>query len=129
GDHGCEYMTGGSVIVLGAIGRNFGAGMSGGLSFLYDPNEVARHHINAELLTLKKGIEASDESLVWEQLEEHLRLTGSPLARRILERWPSERTHFLTIVPTAYQALRQAEDLLSDHEPRVQREREIAIMP
>ncbi|MES2743926.1 MAG: glutamate synthase large subunit [Bdellovibrionota bacterium] len=129
GDHGCEYMTGGSVIVLGEVGRNFGAGMSGGLSFLYDPNEVARHHINAELLTLKKGIEASDESLVWEQLEEHLRLTGSPLARRILERWPSERTHFLTIVPTAYQALRQAEDLLSDHEPRVQREREIAIMP
>ncbi|MBC7531557.1 MAG: glutamate synthase large subunit [Oligoflexus sp.] len=107
GDHGCEYMTGGSVIVIGPIGRNFGAGMSGGLAFVYDKNRNAQKHINTEMLSLSRGIEPEDESLIWEQLEEHLRLTGSPNARRILERWSQERDNFLSIVPSAYRAIRK----------------------
>ncbi|MEK7857293.1 MAG: hypothetical protein AAB288_14470, partial [Acidobacteriota bacterium] len=108
GDHGCEYMTGGSVIVIGSIGRNFGAGMSGGLAFIYDKNRIAQKHVNTEMISVSRGIDNEDESLIWEQLEEHLRLTGSPNARRILERWSQEKDHFLTIIPSAFRALRKS---------------------
>lgn len=108
GDHGCEYMTGGSVIVIGAIGRNFAAGMSGGLAFVYDKNRRAQKHINPELVTVSRGIELEDESLIWEQLEEHINLTGSPTARRILERWSQERENFLSVIPTTYRNMRKS---------------------
>ncbi|RYZ49414.1 MAG: glutamate synthase subunit alpha, partial [Proteobacteria bacterium] len=108
GDHGCEYMTGGSVIVIGSIGRNFAAGMSGGLAFIYDKNRRAQKHINPELVTISRGIESEDESLIWEQLEEHIKLTGSPMARRILERWSQERENFLSVIPTTYRSMRKS---------------------
>ncbi len=108
GDHGCEYMTGGSVIVLGGIGRNFAAGMSGGLAFIYDRNGAAAKRINREMVSLKRGIEDQDESLVLKRLREHLYLTASPNASFILEHWTLERDNFLTIIPDTYRTLRSS---------------------
>ena len=81
GHHGCEYMTGGKVIVLGTIGRNFGAGMSGGLAFVYDPNDEYGRRINREMVEVEP-IDAEDRSFLTETIERHRQLTGSVLAAR-----------------------------------------------
>ncbi len=102
GDHGCEYMTGGSVIVLGEIGRNFAAGMSGGYAYLYDPKQALKSRVNTEIVEVHGLTDEEDEDFVRHQLQEHLRLTKSKLAAFILEHWQTEKTHFLCVVPAAY---------------------------
>ena len=83
GDHGCEYMTGGSVVVLGDIGRNFGAGMSGGVAFLWDPAQRNRENINGEMVDLD-AVEPDDVVWLRDTLAAHRRLTGSAVAARLL---------------------------------------------
>src|SRR5204863_803207 len=84
GDHGCEYMTGGRVVVLGPTGRNFAAGMSGGIAYVLDPDGTFHERCNAELVGVE---EPSDEDLaeVRALVEEHLRRTDSPVAARLID--------------------------------------------
>jgi len=102
GDHGCEYMTGGSVVVLGQIGRNFAAGMSGGIAYLYDPHQTARGSINMQLVEVESLQLEEDFRDLRERLQRHLDLTKSPLAEHILHHWEEQIHNFLVVVPAGY---------------------------
>ena len=88
GDHACEYMTGGAVIFLGKVGNNFGAGMTGGLSFVYDDNQMLDSNINAEsveLVKIKPGKYRKHEEFIHKQIKSHYVKTGSLKAKQILD--------------------------------------------
>ena len=119
GDHGCEYMTGGTVLVLGQTGRNFAAGMSGGVAYVYDEDGHFASRCNTAMVDLKALVseqeqEASidrgiwhlgqtDESTVRRLLAEHNRWTGSKRARELLDHWDAARTKFVKVFPKEYQ--------------------------
>jgi glutamate synthase domain-containing protein 2/glutamate synthase domain-containing protein 3 len=96
GDHGCEYMTGGEVVVLGSIGRNFAAGMSGGLTYLYDPDGIAHRRVNTDLVALEP---VSDGTRLRELVERHHALTGSAVAERLLDSWAESVAAFVLVMP------------------------------
>jgi glutamate synthase (NADPH/NADH) large chain len=98
GDHGCEYMTGGRVVVLGRTGRNFAAGMSGGVAYLLDP-VVAR--VNPELVDVEP-LDAADRDLLLGLLRRHAAETGSPLAAALVEDWPTGAGRFARVMPRDY---------------------------
>jgi glutamate synthase (NADPH/NADH) large chain/glutamate synthase (ferredoxin) len=100
GDHGCEYMTGGVVVVVGPTGRNFGAGMSGGVAYVLDEDETFARRCNDELVALEP-LEHEDVRLVRALLEEHLACTGSAVAFRVLREWP----RFVKVMPHDYRAV------------------------
>ncbi len=118
GDHGCEYMTGGTAVVLGSVGRNFGAGMSGGIAFVYDEDGTFAGRCNREGVELESvpedreqaaaGDHASwhlgrtDESLLKELVEKHFRYTGSLRARELLDDWPHALKKFVKVFPKEY---------------------------
>jgi len=102
GDHGCEYMTGGVVVVLGPTGRNFAAGMSGGVAFVLDPDGSFHTRCNPDMVELDTLVEEGDMTLVEELLEAHLAHTGSPQARRILDNWEIMVSSFIRVMPTEY---------------------------
>ncbi|MEM1030857.1 MAG: glutamate synthase large subunit [Myxococcota bacterium] len=102
GDHGCEYMTGGVVVVLGHCGWNFAAGMSGGMAFVFDPDNELSRRINGDMVTLEPFFEAADQWLVQGLIEDHVRHTGSPHARRICDQWETMIPHFVKVMPTEY---------------------------
>jgi len=99
GDHGCEYMTGGTVLVLGPVGRNFGAGMSGGVAYLLDAGSGA---VGGSELT-SSALDASDDEIVTDLLREHVALTRSAWAKDLLAQWPRTRTRLSKIVPREYE--------------------------
>lgn len=115
GDHGCEYMTGGSVICLGATGRNFAAGMSGGIAYILDEAGDFASKLNTEMVRLLPLRECGDEEIarVRERIERHAALTQSPKAQRVLAAWESSLDQFLKVLPTDYErvllAITQAE--------------------
>jgi glutamate synthase (NADPH/NADH) large chain len=98
GDHGCEYMTGGLVIVLGEIGSNFGAGMSGGIAYLYDEKTQANQTVNTEMISLEKP-QAADLELVLAKIKAHFEHTGSPKAKGIIENWSESKSLFVKVMP------------------------------
>ncbi len=102
GDHGCEYMTGGVVVVLGPTGRNFGAGMSGGVAYVLDRHGGFARHCNLGMVGLEALSEREDVELVHELLERHVRLTRSVLGRRLLDEWEKTRSAFVKVMPTEY---------------------------
>ncbi|MBP6895301.1 MAG: glutamate synthase subunit alpha [Pseudacidovorax sp.] len=118
GDHGCEYMTGGTVVVLGKTGRNFAAGMSGGVAFVYDEDGQFASRCNMAMVTLEKvlttgeqtaGVDRkfwhnaqTDEAQLRKLLEEHHRWTGSKRARDLLDDWALSRTKFVKVFPNEY---------------------------
>jgi glutamate synthase (NADPH/NADH) large chain len=102
GDHGCEYMTGGVVIVLGAVGRNFAAGMSGGTAFVFDPSQALRSRCNMDMCDLEPLAEESDLWLVHGLIEDHVRFTGSPRGKKILDNWDHLIQRFVKVMPTEY---------------------------
>ena len=110
GDHGCEYMTGGRVVVLGPTGRNFGAGMSGGIAYVWDADGTFEHRFNPTMADLEPVLPDSlDEQQLRSLVERHLECTDSDVARRILDRWPEARAQFTKVMPKAYAAvLREA---------------------
>ena len=111
GDHGCEYMTGGVAVILGEFGRNFGAGMSGGIAYIYDPKGQLAENCQNPDLNLLPLEEEEDQSTLQELLQNHYHLTMSPLAQRLLENWESERPHFVKVLPEEYrQALQRLEE-------------------
>lgn len=110
GDHGCEYMTGGRVVVLGATGRNFAAGMSGGIAYVYDKDGELRSRVNAEMvffesLVNSEGYEVTD---VQNMIRNHVKFTGSTVGHRILENWEEESFHFVKIIPKDYKRMFEA---------------------
>ncbi|WP_411766634.1 glutamate synthase large subunit [Winogradskyella sp. A3E31] len=111
GDHGCEYMTGGRAIILGGVGRNFGAGMSGGIAYVYDKDNTFEDHCNKEGLNLDEVVIAEDKDELKTHIENHYNATLSPLAQRILENWENELPKFIKVLPEEYrQALLRLEE-------------------
>jgi glutamate synthase (ferredoxin) len=102
GDHGCEYMTGGVAVILGDVGRNFGAGMSGGIAYVLDIHGNFKTRANSEALNIDP-IELVEDQLQLEQLiHNHFEATGSPLARRILDDWETYLPKFKKVLPEEY---------------------------
>ena len=118
GDHGCEYMTGGTAVVLGKTGRNFAAGMSGGVAYVYDEDGLFSTRCNTAQVALDKVLPAAeqektvdfavwhkgqtDEALLKKLIEDHHRWTGSLRARDILDNWSEARAKFVKVFPTEY---------------------------
>jgi len=105
GDHACEYMTGGTVLVLGPTGRNFGAGMSGGEAYVHDPEGRLAVSINPETVQLEPLYNMRDIALTRRLLENHAAYTGSPLAHALLENWDRTWRAVVKVVPQAYAAV------------------------
>ena len=112
GDHGCEYMTGGRVVVLGPTGRNFAAGMSGGIAYVYDPDEQFASLVNYEMVEL---VPLDDDDREWLRatVARHRELTGSDVADRLLGQWGSEVGSFRKVMPEDFRrvltVMREAE--------------------
>ncbi|HEX6030636.1 MAG TPA: glutamate synthase large subunit, partial [Tepidiformaceae bacterium] len=99
GDHGCEYMTGGRVVIIGSTGRNFAAGMSGGIAFVWDPKGDFHTRCNTEMVDLEPLEEEEDREIVHGLLLRHLEYTESTVARAILDCWPAEAKRFVKVMP------------------------------
>jgi glutamate synthase (ferredoxin) len=111
GDHGCEYMTGGIAVILGEVGRNFGAGMSGGIAYIFDEKKTFEKNCNKIALNLLPVDEDKDIVELRELIENHYNTTLSPLAQRILEKWEESLPKFIKIFPEEYkQALIRLEN-------------------
>jgi glutamate synthase (NADPH) large chain len=107
GDHGCEYMTGGRVVVLGPTGRNFGAGMSGGVAYVWDPRGTFASRVNPEMVDMEECDEA-DVTWLETLLERHRAETGSAVAERVLARWPRAALSFTKVMPRDYRRVLEA---------------------
>lgn len=105
GDHGCEYMTGGEVLVLGKIGRNFAAGMSGGYAYILDCDE---RYVNTGLVELRPANSENDLKRIKELVEQHVLHTNSAKGRHILENWNNFVNRFTKVVPVAYEEMHDA---------------------
>ncbi len=102
GDHGCEYMTGGIVVVLGQTGVNFAAGMSGGIAYVFDETGLFDTRCNLDMVDVETVYEPEDVAQLRELIEKHLRFTGSPRARNILEHWETRLPFFVKVMPMDY---------------------------
>jgi glutamate synthase domain-containing protein 3 len=102
GDHGCEYMTGGRVVVIGPVGRNFAAGMSGGIAYVYDDSGALPRLYNPDMVSLEKPDKPDDEATIRRLLENHVKFTDSPVAKAILGDWEKESQYFVKVMPNDY---------------------------
>ncbi len=102
GANGCEYMTGGTVVILGAVGDNFGAGFTGGMAFVYDADEAFERRLNKETLLFGRLASSHWEARLKELIARHQAETGSPLAASLLVHWAAERERFWHVVPKDY---------------------------
>ena len=103
GDHGCEYMTGGNVLILGEIGRNFGAGMSGGIAYILKTNNFSEKNFNMEMINFEQ-IDSQDCDLIYSLLKNHYSNTASKVAEKIISKWNSKKKNFVKIMPIEYKA-------------------------
>jgi glutamate synthase (NADPH/NADH) large chain len=99
GSNGCEYMTGGVAVILGSVGANFGAGMTGGMAYLYDPEGLAGDVMNMETLVTCRVTVEHWETQLRGLIERHLKETDSRKAAAILQDWPKEKLNFLQVCP------------------------------
>ena len=102
GDHGCEYMTGGRVVVLGRTGRNFAAGMSGGVAYVVDEEGDFAQRCNLQMVDLEALEDAQEEQFVRNLIARHAELTGSVRAEHVLSNWDQYREKFKKIMPLDY---------------------------
>jgi glutamate synthase domain-containing protein 3 len=102
GDHGCEYMTGGTVIVIGQTGNNFGAGMSGGIAYVYDEHEWFGMKCNLDMVDLESVWEEDDKNVLHTLLTKHFEYTQSVRAKDILDNWDSRLPLFVKVMPMEY---------------------------
>jgi glutamate synthase (NADPH/NADH) large chain len=114
GNHGCEYMTGGTVAVLGPTGQNFAAGMSGGVAYIFDVNKTFEANCNKSMVTLEKVLPANsqpseaqhlnqpDEVILKTLVSDHLKYTNSEVAKHILDNWDDMLNHFVKVMPNEY---------------------------
>jgi glutamate synthase (NADPH/NADH) large chain len=142
GDHGCEYMTGGTIVVLGDTGRNFAAGMSGGVAYVYDPDGDFAEKCNLSMVTLEPVLSASeqeakgdralwhrygpngeaqsDEAILKGLIERHFKYTGSTRARNLLDAWAAGRSKFVKVFPNEYKrALAEMTPAVKSDKPAV----------
>ena len=110
GDHGCEYMTGGRAVILGKTGRNFGAGMSGGIAYVYDREKSFEKKCNLSTFELEKLKVKEDLDELKELIEKHFRYTGSSVAKKILDNWKKETHNFVKVMPTDFKRVLQEMD-------------------
>lgn len=108
GDHGCEYMTGGRVVVLGSTGRNFAAGMSGGLAYVLDTDGHFKSRCNTDMVDLCPLDDPEEISSVKDLIQKHIQYTGSTYAEAILASWPDITAKFVKIYPRDYRRMKQA---------------------
>ena len=101
GDHGCEYMTGGRSLILGETGRNFAAGMSGGIAWVYNPNNTFSENCNTEMVDLDP-LSIQDEEQIIALLHKHIHLTGSKVAQHLLANWKKASSQFVKVFPKEY---------------------------
>jgi glutamate synthase domain-containing protein 3 len=102
GDHGCEYMTGGRVVILGETGRNFGAGMSGGIAYIYDPEGAFPVRCNMGMVGLEKMECPEEKAVLAAYIKDHLEATKSLVAQEILSKWEENVTKFVKVMPNDY---------------------------
>ncbi|CAM2977643.1 glutamate synthase large subunit [Paenibacillus sediminis] len=105
GDHGCEYMTGGRVVVLGDTGRNFAAGMSGGIAYVYDPKGTFVTRCNLEMVLLERVEEADEAAELRGMIERHVLYTDSSVGQNILDHWDELLNNFVRIIPKDYKRM------------------------
>ncbi len=110
GDHGCEYMTGGRVVILGATGRNFAAGMSGGIAYVYDAAGDFKNKCNMEMVALETAA-PEDELTITDLLYNHYKYTASPLAKRVLDSFKEELKKFVKVMPMEYKRILEQKKL------------------
>ena len=99
GDHCCEYMTGGIVVVLGTVGRNVGAGMTGGLGYFLDEDDSFPEKVNPEIVKIQRIISPAGEQQLKEMIVKHVAKTGSPKGKEILDNWELYLGKFWQVVP------------------------------
>jgi len=104
GDHCCEYMTGGRVVILGSTGRNFGAGMSGGIAYVFDKSEDFESKCNKDMVSVEE-IEDEDQNTLREMIEKHLEYTNSEVAKDVLNTWSESAKKFKKVVPNDYKRM------------------------
>ena len=103
GEHGCEYMTGGCVVVLGPTGRNFAAGMSGGIACIWDPDDEFPPKCNMGMVELEP-VHPDGNHFLHDLVAEHARRTGSTVARGLLDRWDEAAGEFVVVIPPGFRA-------------------------
>jgi glutamate synthase (NADPH) large chain len=108
GDHGCEYMTGGRVVIIGATGRNFAAGMSGGIAYIYDPHNRFPALCNKEMVNLSQLSAKEDVAIVFDLLNNHIKHTQSTVAQKILADWQTNKGDFVKVMPREYERVLKA---------------------
>jgi glutamate synthase domain-containing protein 2/glutamate synthase domain-containing protein 1/glutamate synthase domain-containing protein 3 len=113
GDHGCEYMTGGRVVVLGSTGRNFGAGMSGGIAYIYDNKGCFKENCNMDMVVLEE-LDEEDKALVQDLVKNHHRFTGSLLAESILSDYRKKWKKFVKVMPLEYKRILESRKMEGD---------------
>ena len=120
GEHGCEYMTGGVAVILGPTGKNFAAGMSGGIAYVYDEHNCLYRNLNKEMVLMEKIEHKADKELLKEMLEKHLEYTGSIKAKNVLDDFEEHLSKFKKIIPEDYKRMVQMtaafEEQGMDHE-------------
>lgn len=105
GDHGCEYMTGGRVVVLGSTGRNFAAGMSGGIAYVLDPDRSFVERCNLEMVLLESIEDAAELEEVRSLIKRHVEYTGSQAGQRVLQDWNQQSQDFVRVIPKDYKRM------------------------
>ncbi|MEW6170434.1 MAG: glutamate synthase large subunit, partial [Candidatus Omnitrophota bacterium] len=110
GDHGCEYMTGGRVVVLGNTGRNFAAGMSGGIAYIYDIENSFKNKCNKEMVELEK-ISLQDQDLLQKLIFNHYKYTKSPIAKKILDDFNASMKKFVKVMPLEYKRILEEKEI------------------
>ena len=115
GEHGCEYMTGGCVVVLGSVGKNFAAGMSGGTAYVLDEENRLYRNLNKQLVEMESVETKAESTQLRKMIEAHVRHTGSERGREILKNFEAYIPHFKKVIPTDYKEILR---LISESEER-----------
>jgi glutamate synthase (ferredoxin) len=108
GDHGCEYMTGGRVVILGSIGRNFAAGMSGGVAYVLDEEKQFVNKCNIEMVLLERLEDEEEIAELKGIIEKHVGYTDSPLGQRVLNEWSTLLPKFVKVIPKDYKRMMES---------------------
>ena len=114
GAHGCEYMTGGVAVILGTTGRNFAAGMSGGVAYVYDADGDFAEKVNRQMVDLYKVGETRGDDVLVDMIQKHYEYTGSTKAKRLLENWAQEVDKFVKVYPTEFHEINNIEYALAN---------------
>ena len=126
GDHGCEYMTGGRAVILGETGRNFAAGMSGGIAYVWDATGTFAPKVNKEMVELEP-LDAGDLEYVKGRIEKHVEYTDSTRGRAILDGWKTEQSRFVKVMPTDYKRAIAELRKLAEQEQQEARQQEVKV--